>query len=168
MNTIQNIIAWTLQNLDTIGAIVIGILSVLSGIFELLGKTTASKWCGTFSADVGRFIRWLKSRNLALKGGIVASVVLLAFVQGCALFRGATFWDSINEVCESSLVKTPEVQAKSAALKISPADVAGALCKIADVIEPFVREQMGVREGRAREILATTQAVSIAKSKGLL
>lgn len=64
------IITYVQQNIDTIGAITIGVLSVLSGVFELLGKTAASRMCGTFVVDVGRIVRWIKSGNLELKGKV--------------------------------------------------------------------------------------------------
>jgi hypothetical protein len=103
-----------------------------------------------------------------MKTTLAISVGLLVF--GCSFFRGPTFWDTINAVCESSLVNTSEVQAKAVALKLTPAEVAGALCKIADVIEPFVREEMAAKQGEKAGATGnpTAQAVAIAKSKGLL
>jgi len=105
---------------------------------------------------------------LIMKYTVPLASALLVVCNSCAVFRSAQLWDSIEAVCESSLVNTLEVQAKANSLKISPSEVACALCKIADVIEPFARQQMSTATDRTPEQTATEQAIEIAKSKGLL
>jgi hypothetical protein len=88
--------------------------------------------------------------------------------QGCSFFRSPTFWDTINTTCEVAMAATPEVQAKAKALGGTVGDVATVLCGIADVIEPFVRQEMATKEGRKLAASATVEAVAAAKAKGLL
>lgn len=95
-------------------------------------------------------------------------LLVVATLPGCALLRGPTFWDTINTTCEIAMAATPEVQAKAKALGGTAGDVVTVLCGIADVIEPFARQEMAAKEGRKLATDATTEAVAVAKSKGLL
>lgn len=97
-------------------------------------------------------------------------VGLLGFGQsGCAFLRSPTFWEGVNATCEIALTATPEVKAKSLATGTPAGDIATILCGIADVIEPFAREEVAKREGRrmAGEP-AVRQAVAVAVEKGML
>jgi hypothetical protein len=97
----------------------------------------------------------------------LTAITILALTS-CAVFRSPELWDTIQSICESSLLKTSEVQAKATQLGIPAAEVAAALCNVADVIEPFARQEMANKQSRQLEIAAVEQAISVAKSKGLL
>lgn len=97
------------------------------------------------------------------------SALLLITLTGCAFFRSPTFWEGVNTTCEIALAATPEVKAKALATGTPAGDIAAILCGIADVIEPFAKEEMAKKDGRrmAGEP-AARQAVAAAQAKGLL
>lgn len=81
----------------------------------------------------------MKSAAAAAKITTVA-VVLLACV-GCASFKNSvrSVSDAAKDVCQAVLVERPEVKAQAARDKVSPAEIAAALCAVNDILSPFVQ-----------------------------
>lgn len=169
-----------LDNLAIILIIWQSLFIALSGICQLLKFTTASKLFGTFAAfDLGRAIRFAiaffemleasKKAQLAksiAKYGLV--IFLAALSSGCSFLRSPTFWIGVEKTCEVAIALTPEAKARALATGTPVESVAELVCGIADVLEPFVREESEKRAGRKLAVPAVRQAVEIAKGKGVL
>jgi hypothetical protein len=84
MQQLANFIEWLSANIQAIILIQQALCVVLSGIFELLKLTKASKVVGTIAAlDLGRIIRKAKAgKDVAKKAGVVTIALLLAACSG--------------------------------------------------------------------------------------
>ena len=165
----MNIIEFIRTHLDVIIQIQL-VLAALSGLFQVLGQPAISKVLGTIAVlDVGRIVRKLppKSGPGVGTGAAILLVVSALFSQGCALLRSQSFWDGVQETCEIALTARQEVATESRRRGLAVGELAGALCRISDIIEPFVVE----RETTALKAAAWTpaeEAVVRAKTKGLI
>jgi hypothetical protein len=133
----------TEQNIALITLVLSGFLSAISGILELSGKTGWSKVIGTVSvADIGRVLRFVKRLVDERKAAKVAKVtsIMLAFLvlPGCSILKSPDFWDAAEKACVLAMTARPEVVAEAQARKLTGQEWATVICKISDVIEPFV------------------------------
>lgn len=175
----QQIIQYISDNLAAIILIWQSLFIALSGACELFGWTKLSKFFGTTAAlDLGRVLRYLrliiefayasKKAQTAKSIAKCSLVVSLLALSGCSFLRSPTFWDGIEKTCEVSIALTPEAKARALATGTPVESVAELVCGIADVLEPFVREESEKRAGRKLAVPAVRQAVEIAKGKGVL
>lgn len=100
--------------------------------------------------------------------GLFLAVGFAVTQPGCATLRSPSFWDTVHTGCEIAMAATPEAAAKAKAIGGTVGDVATIVCGVADVIEPFVKQEIAAKEGRRMATNATAEAVEIAKEKGLL
>lgn len=176
----QQIIQYISDNLAAIILIWQSLFIALSGACELFGLTKLSKIFGTTAVlDLGRILRYLKivvdlieaqkksrAASAIAKFGLV--MLLASLSSGCSFLRSPTFWDGIEKTCEIAIALTPEAKARALATGTPVEAVAELVCGIADVLEPFVREESERRAGRKLPTPAARQAVEIAKGKGVL
>lgn len=165
----MQIIEFIRTHLDVIVQIQL-VLAALSGLFQVLGQPAISKVLGTIAVlDVGRIVRKLppKSGPGVGTGTAILLVVSALFSQGCSILRSQSFWDGIQQTCEIALTARPEVADEAKRRQIAVGELASALCRISDLIEPFVVE----KETGALKAAAWTpadEAVVRAKQKGLI
>ena len=72
---------------------------------------------------------------------------------GCASLKSTTrdISDVAHDMCEVVLMRRPEVLAQAKQQKLSPADVAKALCAVNDVVRPFLQ---GAHRAGAHAVVA--------------
>lgn len=170
----KDLLEFVIANIAAITGAQQGLFSALALICQLAGWTAASKIFGTLTTlDLGRVARYLQAKQREIEG-VGPTVVLLLAVSagvsqsGCAMLRSPSFWDKVETGCEIALSATPEVDAKAKLIGGTVGDVAAILCGIADVIEPFVKQELAAKEGRMMATNPTAEAIEIAKAKGLL
>lgn len=179
---LQKILDYITANPDTATAIAVGFLSLLSGALQLFGLTTASKFVGTITFDLGRLVRLLKfalsiasirraakiSAAMAKTMGpplvLIAALSALTATQGCALFRGAVV--AGQAACQSELVNAPDVIAEAKVRGVSVGQLVDAFCGLVDVAAIFAAEP---KSGVARQAMSPRdQAVTLLRAKGEL
>ena len=95
-------------------------------------------------------------KRITLGSLFVAFLVL----PGCGVLKSPTFWDAAEKACVLAMTARPEVVAEAQARKLTGNEWATVICKISDVIEPFVVET----DPKA----AADHAVLLARPRGLV
>jgi hypothetical protein len=75
-------------------------------------------------------------KRITLGSLFVAFLVL----PGCSILKSPTFWDAAEKACILAMTTRQEVVDEAKARKLTGNEWATVLCKISDVIEPFVVE----------------------------
>lgn len=78
-------------------------------------------------------------------------IVTLLGLTGCASLKTTTrdVSDVAHDMCEVVMARRPEVLAQAKREKLSPAEVAAALCAINDIVNPFLQ---GAQHAGARAV----------------
>jgi hypothetical protein len=90
---------------------------------------------------------------------VIAVALALPLLTGCSILKSPTFWDAAEKACVIALTATPEVQSEAKTRSLTGNEWASVLCKLSDVIEPYVVETETAK--------ATPKALGITKARGL-
>lgn len=103
----------------------------------------------------------VKSADEKLAKRITLGSLLVAFLvlPGCSILKSPTFWDAAEKACVLAMTTRPEVIAEAQARKLTGNEWATVICKISDVIEPYVVETDAKK--------AADKSVERATAKGL-
>jgi hypothetical protein len=113
--------------------------------------------------------RWLPVVKKAAAPTAIALLVGITSMSstGCSVLRSPTFWDGVEKACVIAMTARQEVQVEATRRGIAFGELAGALCKISDIIEPFVvEEETGAM--KVSNVTPADEAVTRAKQKGLI
>lgn len=151
-------------NIPVLALIISSILGVVSGVLQLAGKTGLSKAVGTISlTDIGGLLRLVKEnidKRKAAKVAKINALMIVLLASGCGFIQSPATWDAAEKACILVLTSRTEVVAEAKARNLTGQEWAAAICKISDIVEPFLVETDTKAAG--------DRAILLARPRGLV